>query len=293
MVDEPQATLQSLLSDIDMSSILEIWIIRRIGGISQKKNLVALLTDGTHICTCMETITKGIICRHFWRTMLYSSSARFHISIIPSRWYKDTILTKLNANLKSSPILTAIESTIASSSFQVTFTLQSLYNLQGSNGHNERVDQKISQRNRFGVAFSVAKTAVNMALENNKDGELIQLLKRFIAEQQRIRDGNDDTYGITDEDIIQNDNELIPLQKHLIDQTKNPQVTKIRGAPCKKRMKNGIEMFKKSRILIEESTNEVHQTEEYNQTGRQQRKCLLCGKPGHYQKKCPNSKEGC
>jgi hypothetical protein len=288
VVDEPQATLQSLLSDIDMSNILEVWIIRRIGGISRKKNLVALLADGTHICTCMETITKGIICRHFWRTMLYSSSARFHISIIPSRWYKDTVLTKLNANIKSSPILTAIESSTTSPSFQVTFTLQSLYNLQGSNSHDEKVDQKISQRNRFGAAFSVAKTAVNIALENNKDSELIQLLKRFIAEQQRIRDGNDDTYDIADEDIIQNDNELIPLQKHLIDQTNNPQVTKIRGAPCKRRMKNGIEMFKKNRILIEE----VNQTEECNQTGRQQRKCLLCGKPGHYQKKCPNGKEG-
>jgi hypothetical protein len=53
-----------------MSSIIEVWIIRRVGGISHNKNLVAILADGTHICTCMETITKGIICRHFWRVML-------------------------------------------------------------------------------------------------------------------------------------------------------------------------------------------------------------------------------
>ena len=51
-------------------------------------------------------------------------------------------------------------------------------------------------------------------------------------------------------------------------------------------------MFKRTRIIMEESTNEVNQTEECNQIGRQQRKCLLCGKPGHYQKKCPNGKEG-
>src|SRR5947207_11239446 len=96
-----------------------------------QKNLVALLADGIHICTYMETITKGIICQHFWRTMLYSSSAKFHISIIPSRWYKDSILTKLNTNLESFLILTAIE--LSTPSFQVTFTLQNLYNLQGSN----------------------------------------------------------------------------------------------------------------------------------------------------------------
>ena len=242
-----------------------------------------------HICTCMKTITKGIICRHFWCTMLYSSSAKFHISIIPSRWYKDSILTKLNANIESSPILTAIES--STPSFQVTFTLQSLHNLQGSNS-NEKVDQKISQRNQFGAAFSVAKTAVNIALESNKDGELIQLLKGFIAEQQRIRDGEDNTYNITENGIAdQNDHGLV----HLINQTTNPHVTRIRGAPCKRRMKNGMEMFKKIRNpmnLMEGSTNETNQTQESNQTGRQQRRCLLCGKPGHYQKKCSNGREG-
>src|ERR1044071_1970951 len=76
VVDEPQTTLNSLLNNIEPSSIIETWRVRRIGGISQKSNMVVLLTDGTHLCTCMETVTKGIICRHFWRVMLYSSSAR-------------------------------------------------------------------------------------------------------------------------------------------------------------------------------------------------------------------------
>ena len=187
----------------------------------------------------------------------------------------------------------AVESSI--SSFQITFILQSLHNLQGS-GSNEKVDQKISQRNRFGAAFSVAKTAVNIALENNKDGKLIQLLKGFIAKQQRIRNGEDDTYNIPENDVDrvaeQNDLELVPLQEHLINQTTNPHVTQIRGVSCKKRMKNGIEMFKKIKNPMEGSINETNQTQEDNQTGRQQRKCLLCGKLGHYQKKCPNGKEG-
>ena len=83
----------------------------------------------------------------------------------------------------------------------------------------------------------------------------------------------------------QNGSELISLQEHLIGQTANPYVTRIRGAPCKRRMKNGMETYKKVRIPMQDSTNEG------NQAGRQQRKCLLCGKPGHYQKKCPNGKE--
>uniref|UniRef100_U9UEG6 SWIM-type domain-containing protein n=1 Tax=Rhizophagus irregularis (strain DAOM 181602 / DAOM 197198 / MUCL 43194) TaxID=747089 RepID=U9UEG6_RHIID len=85
IVDEPQVMLKSILNDMDTSNIVETWKIRRVGGISQKENLVVLFNDGSHICTCLETITKGIICRHFWRVMLYSNTAKFHISIISIR----------------------------------------------------------------------------------------------------------------------------------------------------------------------------------------------------------------
>ena len=105
-----------------------------------------------------------------------------------------------------------------------------------------------------------------------------------------------DPYNITENGIAdQNNHGLVPLQEHLINQTTNPHVTRIRGAPCKRRMKNGIEMFKKIRNpmnLMEGNMGETNQTQESNQTGRQQRRCLLCGKPGHYQKKCPNGREG-
>jgi len=136
----------------------------------------------------METITKGIICRHFWRVMLYSSVARFHISIIPIRWYKDEILIKLDNALENSPILIAIESSAEIST--PNFTLQSLRHFQGS-CYKENVQQIIPKRNQFGVAFSTAKTAINIALETGSDNELVRLLKDFISAKQRNRDGID------------------------------------------------------------------------------------------------------
>ena len=42
--------------------------------------------------------------------MLYLNTAKFHISIIPIRWYKKDVLLKLDDILKDSPILLAIES---------------------------------------------------------------------------------------------------------------------------------------------------------------------------------------
>ena len=162
------------MDGIESSSIVETWRIRRIGGLSRKSNIVILLADGTHLCTCMESIAKGIICRHFWRVMLYSNMAKFHIGIIPIRWYKDCILTNLNLNLENSPILTAIKSAtdVSIPSFQITTTFQTLQNFHNSN-YNGIVHQNVPRRNRFGIAFSTAKTAINIALETNSDCELV------------------------------------------------------------------------------------------------------------------------
>ena len=57
--------LKALLENMNLSKIIEVWRIRRIGSLFCKDNLVVLFVDRTHICTCMETITKGIICHHF------------------------------------------------------------------------------------------------------------------------------------------------------------------------------------------------------------------------------------
>ncbi|CAB4423844.1 unnamed protein product [Rhizophagus irregularis] len=143
IIDEPQITIKSLLSGIEISNIIKIWKIRRIGGLSRKYNIVILLDDGTHLCTYLETITK------------------------------------------------AIETTTDTSTLsQITLcTFQSLHCIQGSD-NNEVIRQNTNQRNRFGIAFSTAKTAVNIALETNSDHELIQLLKDFIEAK---REKNVDT----------------------------------------------------------------------------------------------------
>jgi len=129
--------LKAMLEGIDVAKIVEVWKIRRVGGLSHKNNLVALLNDETHLCTCMETITKGIICHHFWRVMLYSSATKFHISIIPIRWYKDDILMKFDNVFESSPILTAIKSN-NTTPCETNFTLESLRCMQGP-GYEENI----------------------------------------------------------------------------------------------------------------------------------------------------------
>ncbi|CAB4375591.1 unnamed protein product [Rhizophagus irregularis] len=165
--------------------------------------------------------------------MLYSNSVKFHIIIIPVRWYKDSILTNLNINLKNFLILTAIETTTDTSTLsQITScTFQSLHCIQRSD-NNEVICQNTNQRNRFGIVFSIVKTAVNIALKTNSDRELIQLLKDFIkAKREKNVDNNDNVnHDIVEinESNQENDN-IVPLQKNLIKQITSFCVTKVKG----------------------------------------------------------------
>ncbi|KAF0550261.1 protein far1-related sequence 5-like [Gigaspora margarita] len=91
--------------------------------------------------------TKGIICHHFWQVMLYSSAARFHISIIPIRWYKNEIFVKLDQALKNLPSLIAIESLVNTAN-EINLALQTSRNFQNTN-YQASIQQIAPQRNRF------------------------------------------------------------------------------------------------------------------------------------------------
>ncbi len=71
----------------------------------------------------------------------------------------------------------------------------------------------------------------------------------------------------------------------MIPQITNPHVTKIRGAPCKKRIKGAMEISKGKTVMHE--INNIVQIDD-REVNSKSRKCLLCGIAGHYQKKCPS-----
>ncbi|CAG8526190.1 4238_t:CDS:1, partial [Scutellospora calospora] len=133
-----------------------------------------------------------------------------------------------------------------------------------------------------------AKTAINIALATNKDAELVQILKDFIAANQTkhkdVIEETNNSISAKDDNFTQDTSEIILLQQHLIDQLTSPKVTKIHSALCKKRIKGFAKISKRKKIM-NEITN-VIQDNSKEVVLKQQCKYLLCKNPGHYQKKC-------
>jgi hypothetical protein len=87
--DQPQSLFSSLIENIPYDNIQQVWKVTRHRAQNSEPQYVILLDDGSHLCTCLWLINRGIVCRHFFRVMSYSVNAQFHISLIPQRWYNN------------------------------------------------------------------------------------------------------------------------------------------------------------------------------------------------------------
>lgn len=94
LYNENQALLSDLLEDIELSSVEEVWDVNFIN--VSKHHFILVLSGGVHFCTCMLISTLGVICRHYWKVLLESTIAGFHIAIIPERWYNDNAVNTKN-----------------------------------------------------------------------------------------------------------------------------------------------------------------------------------------------------
>ena len=75
-----------MISDVKKEQITSMWAVS-VGNKCVEKHFVILLTNNSHYCSCLSLINRGIVCRHYFQIMLRSPMAKFHLRLIPSRWY--------------------------------------------------------------------------------------------------------------------------------------------------------------------------------------------------------------
>ncbi|CAB4414328.1 unnamed protein product [Rhizophagus irregularis] len=84
--DARQITAACMISNINKDQISSMWAVN-VENKLVEKHFIILLINGSHYCSCLSLINRGIICRHYFQIMLRSPAARFHLRLIPSRWY--------------------------------------------------------------------------------------------------------------------------------------------------------------------------------------------------------------
>jgi len=253
------------VSNLPTEAIVEVWHVRATGtqGIGHH---VILLDEGTHLCTCLLLVNKGLVCQHFFRVGTYSRFATFHICMIPNRWYLNSDIEPNNL-LQRYPFIPVCDKIQLEDNipFGSNITFQHFFSIR-TDSHGSQSSQSFvkSSKAMYAQLSGLSKKAIDYAIKTDTQDELLTIFKAFIYD-------------------VQSRLEL----ENLFD-INNPIVTKHKGRPPKRLIANVEKDLHRERRALEDSSNInviEGQSDSYIIKGR---KCGKCGQYGHYAKTCQN-----
>jgi hypothetical protein len=267
-------TLQNMIEEVGQDDVLEIWKVVDIR--SERKyhvHFVIIVNEISFLCSCLKSISKGIICRHYFRVMMNSKTAAFHISMIPQRWYKDIYQDGLN--LQESLIFDYGDVR------NNKFTDEGILPIRKPATIPTTVPmlkKAIHKRNLYGHVWGLARTAILLAVEQ-EDGEMTTFLQDYIrrksnreVENSTIAESSivsieisNNSYEIQINEStstgLEKDKEITNLQN-----VKNPKKVITKGRPPKRRYLSSVEKEQDSRRRTKT---------------RSSYKCRICNGIGH------------
>ncbi|GES96474.1 protein FAR1-related sequence 11-like isoform X1 [Rhizophagus clarus] len=162
-----QTTIKQLLEVVSHDNVKEIWDVK-VGNSQKMKHHIVLLKNGSHVYSCLSIIQQGIVCKHYFQVMLNTSEAKFHIRLIPSRWYQK----EKDGSYKP-------------------FIVADKFNNEKDDLLEQRMgtlDQKIM----YGTLHGMYKKALQKALQNKSNSlRLIKILKEFADEDSECEDNDE------------------------------------------------------------------------------------------------------
>ncbi|CAG8676668.1 9010_t:CDS:2, partial [Racocetra fulgida] len=192
---------------------------------------------------------KNIVQAWLIQVMLNTNAAKFHIRLIPSRWYYK------NMNASQETFITADKYKSEEAPDYAVPYLSPFYNQEKDflQENLSLLKQKLTYRTLHGIY----KKAISKALWSKSESDcLLKLLEDFVQECDQLKDSSSDD-NHSDESISKEEFQL-----------KNPKRRQGRGRPP------GTKRIKAS-----------HETSQSGTT-KQKRSCKKCGGIGHYQKNC-------
>jgi hypothetical protein len=252
MLDARQVTATCMISDVDKEQIISMWSVA-VGNKLIEKHFIILLANRSHYCSCLSLINRGIVCRHYFQIMLHDPIAKFHIRLIPSRWYYK------NKNPSQEPFLVASKFEAEAMPLVFDYDVPFLtpipqVALQDSITQYERITDIQLYGKISGLAHKVTMKAIR-----ERDLNIINLFEDY------LKGDNGDESDVDDDELEESDKENSPLN------ISNPnKKTKSKGRP--KGTKRIKASYEKNAVV----------------GSNRQYRCGHCGDIGHNKRNCKN-----
>ncbi|GJJ70982.1 zinc finger SWIM domain-containing protein 3 [Entomortierella parvispora] len=102
--DSRKALLKSLTKNIDPALIEQVFRVASKLELHEPV-LVALLKDGSYLCTCLLLQKSGIVCRHFFQLISEDDRFKYHLSLVPKRWHGGRFQDNPDFNVSKTPFV--------------------------------------------------------------------------------------------------------------------------------------------------------------------------------------------
>jgi hypothetical protein len=143
MFDACVIELAQLITNLDPTKIHELWYISSIN--KKSKHFIVLYDNTIHLCTCLTLINHGLVCRHFFATMLVSSIAKFHIGLIPWRWYTNALVIEADSILSNVSAISVISGNeFGIVEYMIEMDLSSLESIRGCHVFTKEIYQEMT-----------------------------------------------------------------------------------------------------------------------------------------------------
>lgn len=244
----------------------------------QQTNIIALKKDGTFLCSCKLLESRGLVCAHFFATLEYSKTARFHISLVNPRWYHDETSIE---QVESEPMLTASgeleDKTIA------PLLINALKDIRG-NSIEHQTTTKRNKVKQYAEIWGKCREATQLSCEL-QDNRLLKYIDQLLIDLRKKKDdcitttSQEHQYSDSSEDMSNNNNfsEQNPSEKENVNPNynilDNPPAIATKGRPRKRRIPN-------------EGLSRNQFSAKKKQKGS--RHCRSCNETGHDLRNCPN-----
>ena len=192
--------------------------------------------------------THGYPCRHFYRIMTLTPTARFHIGLINQRWYKD-VLQGIDTSDNEFIVISLNALASKKHSLPAQFLQQSnpYVNQIELGANNNEISKVISKKRKFGELFGLGRKVMSDVIEDGDEDTYHEVLEFFRSIQQKRQNIGSDNHG---------DNSTMEIR--------NPVARRPKGRPKLKRIMS----------TLEESNTKT------------QYKCKNCKQIGHNSKTC-------
>ncbi|POG61884.1 hypothetical protein GLOIN_2v1485884 [Rhizophagus irregularis DAOM 181602=DAOM 197198] len=205
-----------------------------------------------------ELDLQSLIAMHFFKVFVESSKARFHLTLIPCRWYKDEYISSSEGYFN--------EKVIGNGNFNhsSTFEFTRKYTI---NDFSEEYSKQITRKQlKYGILMDEAKKAIQFAICNN-DEELIKLIKEYNERKkaQYIQAESVKQQRALANRLAENDNQVICRPNGVLiefNQVLDPLKHQPKGRPPGKHFKSSTELKSKSKSEATDGAASVVYVEE-------------------------------